>query len=220
MFGESPVPRNSEIGGQVREPYSTVLGWGKFGFKPRTVLGVDSPFFSAVVLFKNQPFSQGFTWKESEVTPRTVGLTKPSRQIALSPSRRPPLGALPLPLPRARKVARPPGRAASAPVSAAASEGHLRVEREMLSLSKQGNPEGAGFLLGCHSKGETSTFQNARTPMYCSRDQFLWHLWPCSETQRVQPIARSGPFESKSALLKTWLLATRVHISPAGEHCR
>ena len=27
-----------------------------------SVLGVDSPFFSAIVLFKNQPFPQGFWW--------------------------------------------------------------------------------------------------------------------------------------------------------------
>ena len=28
----------------------------------KSILGVDSPFFSAIVLFENQPFPQGFWW--------------------------------------------------------------------------------------------------------------------------------------------------------------
>ena len=43
-----------------------------------TCLGVDSPFFIAIVLFKNQPFPQGVWWfsrripgKNGEGTPRT-----------------------------------------------------------------------------------------------------------------------------------------------------
>ena len=46
-------PKTGLVCGPIRAPRK-VAGW--------TILGVDSPFFSSIVLFNNQLFSQGFWW--------------------------------------------------------------------------------------------------------------------------------------------------------------
>ena len=63
---------------------------GPFRLKARLVdLGVDSPLFSAIVLFKNQPFPQGSWWFSGKKDPWEVS---PRVEIRFT-SARPPAGA-------------------------------------------------------------------------------------------------------------------------------
>ena len=58
------------------------------------ILGVDSPFFSAIALFKNQPFPHGFRWfsrktripgKNGEATPRSMPTTPSETALPCRP---------------------------------------------------------------------------------------------------------------------------------------
>ena len=79
-------PRNTRSWGRAlaRSSLEGTLAFLAFcasaGKALQQLLGVDSPLFSAMVLFKNQPFPQGFwwfsrkkdPWKNREVTPRQL----------------------------------------------------------------------------------------------------------------------------------------------------
>ena len=51
-----------------RSGKADVAHWGR-GTKGNIILGVDSPFFSAIVLFNNQPFPQGVWWLSRKKDP-------------------------------------------------------------------------------------------------------------------------------------------------------